>query len=240
MPDTINRILVFVPSFNDRELLRSLTLEIIALGTNFQPMVIDDGSLPPIQEKDLSEGTLLARVPDNFGLGMATHIAFDHAILHSYSTVVRIDADGQHPVSLIPRIIAPVLDGSADIVVAERTNRDIRTGFREIVSRVVRGYLSQIASLMTGGKAPKDVNSGFFSANLKSVARINEFGLDRFPEPQIYVLAPRNGLVIASLEIEQSERRHGASTVTLSHAIRLFYRFNIFVLAELLQKSRAR
>jgi glycosyltransferase involved in cell wall biosynthesis len=240
MSDSNNRTLVFVPSFNDRELLRPLTSEIFALGKNFQPMVIDDGSHVPIQEKDVAEGTLLARVPDNFGLGMATHIAFDHALLHDYPTIVRIDADGQHPVSLIPRMISPVLDGSADIVVAERTNRNKRTGIREIVSRLVRGYLSKTANIMTGGKAPLDVNSGFFAANLKSASKINEFNLDRFPEPQICVLAPRNGLVVASLEMEQSERQHGSSTVTLAHAVRLFYRFNIFVLAELLQKSSVR
>jgi len=203
-------------------------------------MVVDDGSRAPVQKNDVTEGTLLARVPDNFGLGMATHIAFDHAILHEYSTVVRIDADGQHPVSLIPRIIAPVLDGSADIVVAERTNRNKRTGFRETISRLVRGYLSHTANIMTGGRAPSDVNSGFFAANLKSTLKINDFSLDRFPEPQIYILAPRNGLVVASMKMEQSERKYGTSTVTLGHAVRLFYRFNIFVLAELLQKSSAR
>jgi glycosyltransferase involved in cell wall biosynthesis len=240
MPVSNNKTLVFVPSFNDKELLGPLTSEILALGENFQPMVIDDGSHLPIQKKDLAEGTLLARVPDNYGLGMATHIAFDHALLHDYSAIVRIDADGQHPVSLIPPIISPVLDGSADIVVAERTNRNKRRGFREIVSRLVRGYLSQIARLLTRGKAPRDVNSGFFSANLKSASKINEFSLDRFPEPQICVLAPRNGLIVANLEIEQSERKYGTSTVTLGHAVRLFYRFNIFVLAELLQKSKVR
>jgi glycosyltransferase involved in cell wall biosynthesis len=240
MNQPLNRILVFLPSYNDRELLLTLTTQILMQGENFQPLVIDDGSRYPIRNDEVAVGTLLTRVPANFGLGMATHIAFDHAIAFGYSAIARIDADGQHPVEMLKEIVSPILDGTADIVVAERTNRNSRSGFRQLISRAVRGYLSVVASMMTKARAPKDVNSGFFAANPRAAQRINEYNLDRFPEPQIYVLAPRNGLVVSSVDLKQADRIHGHSTVTLGHAIRLFYRFNIFVLAELLQKSGVR
>jgi glycosyltransferase involved in cell wall biosynthesis len=240
MTDNNRRTLVFLPTYNDRELLMSLTAGVHALGQNFQALVIDDGSQHPIRKHEIAPNTLLVRVPANFGLGMATHIAFDHALLHDYAAIVRVDSDGQHPVEMLPDLVSPIFDGTADIVVGERTNRDERTGLRELVSRMVRGYLSSIAYAMTKGQAPSDVNSGFFAANIKAAKKLNAYDLDRFPEPQMYVLAPRNGLVASGLKIEQAERQHGNSKVTLGHAVRLFYRFNIFILAELLQRSGIR
>jgi glycosyltransferase involved in cell wall biosynthesis len=240
MAENSARTLVFLPTYNDRELLMSLTSGIQALGPDFRALVIDDGSQQPIRKEEVATGTLLVRVPANFGLGMATHIAFDHALAHGYFAVVRIDADGQHPVEMTPNLVREIFNHTADIVVGERTNRDHRTGPRELVSRLVRRYLSKVARLMTNGQAPDDVNSGFFAANLKAAEKLNSYSLDRFPEPQMYTLAPRNGLVLRSLKIEQTERQYGQSTVTLGHAVRLFYRFNIFILAELLQRSGIR
>jgi hypothetical protein len=43
---------------------------------------------------------------------------------------------------------------------------------------------------------------------------------------------------VAEVTIEQEPRRHGSSTLTLGQALRILYRFNIFVLSDLLQKSR--
>jgi glycosyltransferase involved in cell wall biosynthesis len=234
------RVLVFLPSFNDCELLGRLTRSISELGTRFIPLVIDDGSQQPVQREALAPRTRLVRLPTNFGIGVATHVAFDHALKQSYAAIVRVDADGQHPVTAIVDLVASIKSGDADIVVGVRTNRNSGSGWRAGAAELVRNYLAAVSRWMSGGRAPSDVNSGFFAAGSNAIRVLNAIDLDRFPEPQMYMLAARRGLRIREIPIEQAAREYGRSTITLGHALRIFYAFNIMVLAELLQRSKVR
>ena len=215
-------VLVFLPTYNDLELLSDLTRDIVNLGEEYAPLVIDDGSYPAVERASLATGSLVFHALANFGLGTATHIAFDHAIRHGYRAVVRIDADGQHPVASIPSLLAPLDEGRADIVVGVRTNRNKTSGPRALAATIVRAYLSLVARWMSDGGAPIDVNSGFFAASPRAAQTLNTVRLERFPEPQMYMLAPRRGLTITEVPIEQSAREHGRSKVTLGHALRIF------------------
>jgi glycosyltransferase involved in cell wall biosynthesis len=229
--------LVLIPAFNDSELLPSITKAIQDLGNSFCPLVVDDGSRAPVDQSSLAPGSLFFRFPANFGLGIATHVAFDHALACGYDALVRVDADGQHPIEAIPRLIAPIASGDADLVVAARTNRHEGSGVRAFAARMVRHYLSWVARRMTNGNAPSDVNSGFFAISSRAVKALQNVQLERFPEPQMYILAGRRGLRIREVAIEQLPREHGSSTITLGRALAVFYRFNIFVLGEILRKS---
>ena len=93
------RVLVFVPTYNDAEHLVQIAEDVAANLAHATVLVIDDGSRPRIDPSALPAGTLHVRLAENFGLGVCTHIAFDHALGHDYAAVVRIDADGQHPVA---------------------------------------------------------------------------------------------------------------------------------------------
>lgn len=233
----LDKVLVVVPTYNDSRLLRDISAEIIALSDAYRVLIVDDGSMEPVDVDSLPDGLMLFRLPANFGLGLCTHVAFDHALKHGYAAVVRIDADGQHPVQEIPRLLEQ-LQSEADLVVGTRTNRNAGTGLRAWFAIWVRGYLSWAAKVVTRGCAPRDVNSGFFAANATAMRLLNKYRLERYPEPQIYILSCRRGLRLKELNIEQRERQYGSSTLTVTHALRLFYRFNIFITAEMLQGSR--
>jgi glycosyltransferase involved in cell wall biosynthesis len=236
--DNIDRILVFVPSYNDVEQLDSIIANLQALSETITVLVIDDGSVEPIAAALTQTDCLHFRLPTNFGLGVCTQIAFDHALRHGYDAVVRVDADGQHPVEMIPALLAQLRSGETDVVVAMRSNRYQHGGWRTFFSRIAQGYLSLLAKLLTNGQAPVDVNSGFFATNRAALKKLNTAQLERFPEPQLYVLACRLKLRVGAIVVEQMARKEGSSSVTISHGIRLAYRFSIFGLSELLQKPR--
>ena len=232
------RVLVFVPTYNDVEHLHSLIEEVRGLPGEFTVLIVDDGSTPPVRLDKQADSALLFRIPSNLGLGACTHIAFDHALRWRYRSVVRVDADGQHPVGAIPDLLEALDSDGVDMVVAERTNRHNGHGVRSILAKLVRGYLSVISKLMTHGRAPQDVNSGYFAATAHAAEVMNEYQLERYPEPQMYVLACRRELKIKEIPVEQLDRKHGSSSLTINRAALLMYRFSIFVLAELLQRSR--
>ncbi|MBT4711437.1 MAG: glycosyltransferase family 2 protein [Alphaproteobacteria bacterium] len=229
-------VLVFVPTFNDNARASELAQEISAESPDYRSLVIDDGSATSVQSGAAGDTGLQVRLPDNFGLGTVTHIAFDHALSAGYSAVVRIDGDGQHRISDIPRLLEPIQDGTADLVVGTRTNHRARGSVLRSAAKI---YFSFLARAITRGRAPSDINTGFFAANRTAMALLNQFTLERYPEPQLIVIACREGLRVRQVDIEQQERLQGRSTLGVVQAMRMFYRFNVFVINELIRGRRS-
>lgn len=231
------RVLIFIPTFNDHEHLPRLCQEVSALSDVLDILIVDDGSDKPI-DLALLPRVLQFRMPENFGLGACTHVAFDHALRHDYRAVVRVDGDGQHQVADILRIIDSLND--ADVVVAGRVNRRQYRGLRGFMTWAVTAYYSTLARILTKGKAPSDVNTGFFGVAQRGIEVLNQSPLERFPEPQMFIIACRRGLEVEEIDTEQWPRSHGESTLSVQQAIRMFYRFNLFVLTECLYGARDR
>lgn len=229
------RVLVFIPTLNDQALIAELATQVAGLGDDFVVLVLDDGSKHRLLPADLPDGCLLFSLPDNMGLGVCTHIAIDHALAHGYSAVVRIDADGQHPVASISDLLAPLWSGKADFVSGQRVNHQGENSAQNLLRRFVKAYIRILASLATKGAAPSDVNTGFFAANRLAMREINRHQLERYPEPQMFIQACRSGLRVREVLVEQLERMHGDSTLNYIEGARMIYRISILVLSELLR-----
>ena len=125
----------------------------------------------------------------DMGLGMCTHIALDHALKYGYWAPLRIDSDGQHPVAMIPELLLPISNANADIVVGTRENHGDESGIGNFFRKLVKSYFTAVAAWITRGGVPSDVNSGFFALNHDAMVKINSVILERFPEPQMLILA---------------------------------------------------
>lgn len=234
MSEPVSQVLVFVPTLSDRTELPGILADVDALGAGYKALVIDDGSVPPVL---LPAGRrLLVRLPANMGLGVCTHVAFDHALRHGYQAVVRIDGDGQHRVQDIPRVVAALT--GADFVVGARTNpENVAGGLDGLGRRLLKHYFSLMARLLTGGGVPTDVNSGFFAANVRAMRLLNQSLFERFPEPEIFISAYRLGLRVTSVPIEQRQRVEGRSRLGVLAGLRMFFRFNVFAVGQLLRRK---
>ena len=86
------KILIFIPTFNDRVLIASLVKSILALGVEFYTLVIDDGSDPALETDGLSgPRERYFRCPYNVGLGVTTNIALDYAQKEKFDIFLRIE-----------------------------------------------------------------------------------------------------------------------------------------------------
>jgi glycosyltransferase involved in cell wall biosynthesis len=233
-----SEILVFVPTYNDKELLMSITQSVFELPGDFVPLVVDDGSSIPVTKSHVAAGTLLARLPTNVGLGAATHVAFDHACKHGYSIVARLDSDGQHPVSSLPKLVEPLQSKTADMVVGHRLNRDDGNGLRDLLAKSIRWYLTRVSKIISGGKTPQDMNTGYFAVTIETAAKLNTLRLERYPEPQIFLSADLLGINIVEYGITQNVREYGRSTLNIAQALLLLYRFHMLLLERFLVKTR--
>ena len=79
-------------------------------------VVIDDGSHDFTSSVVRSMGVTVLCHEVNSGKGLALRTIFAWGIEHDVDILVTLDGDGQHNPYEIPDIVAPILEGNADIV----------------------------------------------------------------------------------------------------------------------------
>ncbi len=116
-----------VPAFNEAEnlgpLLGELTVQLARQSSRWELIVVDDGShdaTPAAMAPWLTRpGVRYVRLSRNFGKEAALTAGIDRAV---GDVVLLMDADRQHPVALVPEMLAAWHKG-ADMVCAARTSR---------------------------------------------------------------------------------------------------------------------
>lgn len=125
------RILVVVPTYNERDNLPKMVERLLALPDGVEILVVDDGS-PDGTGKWVEETSaveprlhLLSRTAKN-GLGRAYVAGFEWALSHGYDLVVQMDADFSHSPEDVPKLIAGIRDSGADLAIGSRYAGGIR------------------------------------------------------------------------------------------------------------------
>src|SRR4029450_6677063 len=116
-----------MPAFNEAEnlpvVLADVTRQLGELTDRWELIVVDDGSLDATPQAVLpwlaQPGVRYVRLSRNFGKEAALTAGIDRA---GGDVVLLMDADGQHPATLLPRMIDAWGQG-ADMVCAARSSR---------------------------------------------------------------------------------------------------------------------
>jgi len=83
-------------------------------------IVVDDGSEDSTSVAAGDAGAIVIQYKDNRGYGRAIRSCFEESRRISADALVTIDGDAQHNPDDIPKILAPVLSGEADLVIGSR------------------------------------------------------------------------------------------------------------------------
>lgn len=136
-------------------------------------LVIDDGSVDKTVEFAEACGVdHLVRLRQNQGLGRAFMSGLEACLRLGADVIVNTDADNQYSADDIPKLLQPILDGDADLVIGTRPIESIRhfswikKVLQRLGSRVVRA-----ASHTTVVDAP----SGFRAITRKAALQLNVF-----------------------------------------------------------------
>lgn len=124
----MTKLIIQIPCLNEADHLPDT---LAALPRNIQGidqielLVIDDGSSDDTAGVARRHGVHhIVRHRKNRGLAAAFRSGLDHALRAGADIIVNTDADGQYVGEDIARLVAPVVDGSADIVIGDRGVRD--------------------------------------------------------------------------------------------------------------------
>lgn len=111
-------VFVIVPACNEQETIYQTTLELLQM--NLKVVVVDDGSrLLQLQFlKTLPVYYMRNRI--NLGQGAALQTGTEFALEKGADIIIHFDADGQHHPADLPKLLQPLLDNKADLVMGSR------------------------------------------------------------------------------------------------------------------------
>jgi len=162
--------------------------------------VCDDGSKDMTGEIAKALGAEVIRHERNMGYGSALASLFRRAREIGADVMVTLDADMQHNPEDIPRLVKPVLDGEADIVIGsrllEKRGNEIPKGRRFGIKVITR--LADAASY----KELTDAQSGFRAYSRKAIEMITPTELGMGSSTEILLKAKEKGLRIKEIPIK--------------------------------------
>lgn len=167
-------VTVILPAYNEEVSIGSMVLRTRQYADRV--LVIDDGSTDRTAEVAELAGAEVIRHPINRGKGAALRTGFHTA--RGADVIVTMDSDGQHHPSEISRLIAPILEGEADIVNGSRYmngNGKNTPRYRRLGQKVL-----DRATNFSSGLDVTDSQSGFraFAGHTIPAFRFRESGFE--------------------------------------------------------------
>ena len=83
-------------------------------------LLVDDASADRTAEVALAHGFEVIRHPTNRGYGAGQKTGYAQALNDGADAIVMVHADNQYDPGMIGEMIAPILDGRADMVIGSR------------------------------------------------------------------------------------------------------------------------
>jgi len=168
------KLFIQIPCFNEEEslpiTLKDLPRQIPGV-EEIEILVIDDGSTDRTAEIARSLGVRhIIRFTSHKGLAKAFMAGLDACLRLGADIIVNTDADNQYRGEDIARLIKPVMEGKADMVVGDRNIEAIRhfSPFKKRLQQIGSWVVRQVS-----GTDIQDTTSGFRAFSREAALRIN-------------------------------------------------------------------
>jgi glycosyltransferase involved in cell wall biosynthesis len=211
------RRIAIVPAYNEAGNIGRVVDELRAFDAGLDVVVVSDGSVDRTAAVAAEHGAHVVRLPFNLGIGGAVQTGFRYAWENGYELAVRCDGDGQHDPAELPKVLEPVLAGTADIVVGSRFvgDRSYRSSAaRRVGIRLLAAIVSAIAR-----QRVTDTTSGFQALNRKALALFAADYPHDYPEVEGMVMTIKHKLRLQEVPVRMREREHGQSSITALRSI---------------------
>lgn len=236
------KLIIQIPCYNEADTLEIALNELpkhIEGVDEIEYLVINDGSSDDTEKIALEWGVhYIVHFKRNLGLAKGFLAGIDLALRHGADIIVNTDADNQYCGADIEKLIRPILNREADIVIGERPIDEI-TEFSYIKKKLQRfgSYVVRLASKTDIPDAP----SGFRAYSRKAAMRVNVHNEYTYTLETI-VQAGRNKMAITSVpvktnpELRKSRLMHSIfdyvkkSVLTILRAVLMYKPLKIFFL----------
>ena len=168
------KLIIQIPCLNEADTLadafEGLPVEIPGIDC-IETLIVDDGSEDDTVEVARSLGVdhiILHR--RNLGLARAFATGLDSCLRLNADIIVNTDGDNQYPARYISELVAPIVEGEADIVIANRQVNQVAHFSR--LKKFLQGMGSWLVRTVSGTEVP-DAPSGFRAYSREAALRLN-------------------------------------------------------------------
>jgi len=170
------KLIVQIPAFNEEatiaQTLRDIPKKIDGI-TAIETVVIDDGSADNTADAARKAGaTHVVQLKSHRGLSSAFLAGINAALRLGADVIVNTDADNQYAGADIPKLIAPIVRGTADVVIGDRevAKSPHMSAFKRLLQRLGSRTVGLASGIRVG-----DVTSGFRAFSREAAMQINVF-----------------------------------------------------------------
>lgn len=228
------KILIIIPAYNEAENIKKVIENVRKQKPNVKILVIDDGSSDDTAKiVQRTQRTEIIMLPHNLGIGGAVQTGFRYAYRNKYDIVIRVDGDNQHRADQIEKILKPVLEQEAEIVVGSRFLNN-RRKYPISIRRIGQKIISSLVSIIVSQRVT-DATSGFRCYDKRTINLLSRYYPSDYPEPEEIIFCKRNHLKVKEVGILMKQREKGKSSLTPMKSIYYMIKVTLAVLISILR-----
>ena len=220
MPDTI----VFIPAWNEEENLPGVLDDLKAELPDADVLVVDDGSTDRTADVAREHGAEVLSLGTNKGLPVGIASGYRWALEHEYAFCGRVDADGQHPLAELARLLGMVRADRCDVAVGSRfvagegyePYRYRPAAARRLGTAVLRRAMAPVL-----GRPFGDATSGLWAVNANALPLLAKPFTTEAPEVEALIRVADAGLRLDEVPVNMAERAGGESKLRGSKALKV-------------------
>lgn len=195
------KLIIQIPCYNEAATLGITLRELPRAVPGFDRvewLVIDDGSQDGTARVARAEGVdHVVSLPTNRGLARAFMAGLEASLLAGADVIVNTDADNQYHAGDIPALVAPVVEGHADMVVGARPIEQI--AHFSPLKKLLQRLGSRVVQLASNTRIP-DAPSGFRAFSRSAALQLNVFSSYSYTLETI-IQAGQKGMTVVSVPI---------------------------------------
>ena len=190
------KITIGIPAYNEEKNIASIITKLKKITDSI--IVCDDGSSDMTSEISKKLGAAVISHEKNMGYGVAINSIFQKSKEIGSDLLVTFDADGQHRVEDIEKVIEPIKNNDADLVIGSRflNKKSDVPNYRKIGIKVI----TQVTNASIKKKLT-DSQSGFRAYNKHVLSQISPSDIGMGISTEILIKSSSKGLRITEVPI---------------------------------------
>lgn len=206
------KIILIIPAYNEEDNIINVCNQIEKF-SDYEYIVINDGSKDATEDLLCKNNIKHITLMHNLGIGGAVQTGYKYAYENDFDIAVQFDGDGQHDINYVSKLIEPIINNKADMVIGSRFLKESKSNFKSTrLRRIGKNIISILIKVLWKYKIT-DPTSGFRAINRDILKEFSKEYPTDYPEPESIVTALKQNFLVCEVPISMNQRTFGKSFV---------------------------